>query len=61
MPEPNLTEDERRLASALDAMEKARAYAQGAGNLIKVAEIDDWFREHAPVIRALRDKQEGDW
>jgi hypothetical protein len=60
MPD-DLTAEERRLAAAIDAMEKTRAYAKSAGDLVKVAEVDDWFREHAVVVRALRDKLEGEW
>lgn len=59
--QPDLTAEERRLEAAIDAMEKARALAVTDGDLVKVAEIDDWFREHAPVIRRLRDKITGDW
>lgn len=49
------------MAASIDAMEKARAFAQSTGDLVKVAEIDGWFRQHAPVIRPIRDKLEGDW
>lgn len=61
MADLDLTPEERQLAAALDAMEKTRAYAQSTGDLVKVAEVDGWFREHAKVVRALRDKLEGDW
>jgi hypothetical protein len=56
-----LTPDERRLAAAIDAMEKVRALAITDGDLVKQAEVDDWFRRNAPVIRPVRDKLEGDW
>jgi hypothetical protein len=61
MPDADLSREERQLAASIDAMEKTRVYAQTLGDLVKVAEVDDWFRQHAPVIRALRDKLEGDW
>lgn len=57
----HLTVEERRLAAAIDAMEKVRALAVTDGDLIKQAEIDEWFRVNRPVIRALRDKLEGEW
>lgn len=60
MPEP-LTAEERLLGAAIDAMEKARAFAVSDGDLVKVAEIDLWFRERAAVIRPLRDKLAGEW
>jgi hypothetical protein len=56
-----LTVEERRLAAAIDAMEKVRALAVTDGDLIKQAEIDEWFRVNRAVIRALRDKLEGEW
>lgn len=61
MADLDLTPEERQLAAALDAVEKTRAYAQSIGDVVKVAEADGWLREHVKVIRALRDKLEGDW
>ncbi len=57
---PDLTPEERKLAAALEAMEKTRAYARTAGDWIKLSEVDGWFKEHAGVVRALRDKLEAD-
>jgi hypothetical protein len=54
----DLTPDERRLAAALDAMEKARVLAVTEGDLIRKAECDSWFQQWAPLIRALREKTE---
>ncbi|AXQ68772.1 hypothetical protein HOU00_gp353 [Caulobacter phage CcrPW] len=42
-------------------MEKRRALARTEGDIVTDAEITNWFREHAAVIRPLRDKLEGDW
>lgn len=42
-------------------MEKRRILAQTEGDLVTKAEVDDWFRRHATVIRPLRDKLEGEW
>jgi hypothetical protein len=55
-----LTQEERQLAAALDAMDKARRVAVADGDLVRQAEIDGWFRQHAAVIRPLRDKLEAD-
>ena len=52
--------EERKLALALDAMDKRRALAVTDGDLVVVAEIDGWFREHAAAIRPIRDKIEAD-
>lgn len=57
----DLTPEEHRLALALDAMEKARAVAASDCDWVRKAEIDDWFRRHAALIRQLRDKLEGEW
>ncbi|AFU88095.1 hypothetical protein CcrColossus_gp225 [Caulobacter phage CcrColossus] len=61
MAASDLTPEERRLAAAIDAMEKRRALAKTEGDIVTDAEITNWFREHAAVIRPLRDKLEGDW
>lgn len=57
----DLSREERQLAAAIDAMEKRRALAVSDGDLVLQAEIDEWFRKHAVVIRPLRDKLEGEW
>lgn len=41
-------------------MDKRRALAVTEGDLVIQATIDAWFKEHARVIRPLRDKLEAD-
>lgn len=57
-PPPELTRDELILARSVEFMERARTLAVTEGDLIRKAEIDNWFRQYAPVIRALREKTE---
>lgn len=37
-------------------MEKTRAYRETCGEIVAVAQIDAWFKEHAGPIRRVRDK-----
>lgn len=53
-----MTEDERWLALALDAMDKKRALAITEGDILGQAECDGWFQTHAAAIRPIRDKIE---
>ncbi|AXQ68432.1 hypothetical protein HOT99_gp185 [Caulobacter phage CcrBL10] len=55
-----LTNEEITFAGLIRAMEDARREARAVGDLLKSAEIDGWFKEHAPIIRAIRDKAEAD-
>ncbi|AFU87408.1 hypothetical protein CcrMagneto_gp238 [Caulobacter virus Magneto] len=55
-----LTKDEITFAGLIKAMEDARRTAKAAGDLVSTAEIDRWFKEHAPIIREVRDKAEAD-
>jgi hypothetical protein len=54
----DFTEDERRLALAIDAMEKRRALAVTENDVLAQAEVDAWFKQHAPAIRPIRDRME---
>jgi len=56
--QPDLSPEEQQLALALDAMEKSRRLAATEGDMLRLAEIDAWFRQYAHVIRPLRDKLE---
>lgn len=56
----DLTYEERRLALSIDAMEKIRALAVSEHDLVKVAEVDAWFKTHAAAIRRVRDLVEAD-
>lgn len=44
-----LTKDEITFAGLIKAMEDARRTAKAAGDLVSTAEIDRWFKEHAPI------------
>jgi hypothetical protein len=55
-----LSNEEITFAGLIKAMEDARRQAREAGDLLKSAEIDGWFKEHAPIIRTIRDKAEAD-
>ncbi|UTC28260.1 hypothetical protein GURKE_02290 [Brevundimonas phage vB_BpoS-Gurke] len=55
---PDFDPSERWLALAIDAMDKNRRLAVLDNDLIKIAEIDAWFKSHAPAIRPIRDRME---
>lgn len=54
----DFNDDERRLALAIDAMDKRRALAVSESDLLTQAECDAWFKQHAPAIRPIRDRME---
>lgn len=55
---PDFNADERWLALAIDAMDKNRRLAVLDDDLLKLAEIDAWFKAHAAAIRPIRDRME---
>lgn len=56
----DLTSEEHRLALSIDAMDKLRALAVSEGDILRTAQIDAWFKEHAAAVRRVRDKIEAD-
>lgn len=54
----SFTPEERTLATIVQRMDRIRAAVHTAGDLVRLAEVDDWFRKHAPSIRAIREKLE---
>lgn len=52
------TREEKALAKVILSMDRIRAALKLAGNLVKLAEVDQWFRDHAVAIRPVRDKLE---
>ncbi|AFU86718.1 hypothetical protein D869_gp196 [Caulobacter phage CcrRogue] len=55
-----MTNEEITFAGLIKAMEDARREARAVGDLLKSAEIDGWFKEHARIIRVIRDKAEAE-
>jgi hypothetical protein len=52
------TPEERSLWVTVVAMERLRSLLLRSGDLATLAEVNGWFRQHAPAIRAIRDKME---
>lgn len=50
----SLSPEERDLAEVLPRMDRIRAEVKKTGDLVKAAEVDAWFRQHAPAIRRIR-------
>uniref|UniRef100_A0AB74UMP7 Uncharacterized protein n=1 Tax=Caulobacter phage BL57 TaxID=3348355 RepID=A0AB74UMP7_9VIRU len=46
--------DEVAFAQRIESMERLRKHLKAAGDLVKLAEVDGWFRDHAAVIRRIR-------
>ena len=55
---PDFSFEERKLALTIDLMDKRRALAVSDNDLVMIAEIDGWFKQHAPAIRPIRDRIE---
>jgi class 3 adenylate cyclase len=51
-----LTREEERLATLIGDMEAIRRYWKVVGDAEKVAEVDEWFRTNAEIIRRVRDR-----
>lgn len=52
------TPEERALAEVMLRMDRIRVALKKADDLVRLAEVDLWFRTHAKALRPLRDKLE---
>lgn len=54
----SFTPEEKALAEVMLRMDRIRTALKKAGDLVKLAEVDLWFRTHAKALRPIRDKLE---
>jgi len=54
----DLSPEDRDLAKMLPRMDNIRASLRQAGDFRRLAEVEGWFADHAPVIRRIRDRLE---
>lgn len=58
----DLDPEEQQFAALIERMEEVRRNAKAAGDVLKTAEVDGWFRQHAVIIRSIRAQAEdADW
>lgn len=56
-----LDQEEKTLAEVVEKMDNLRAALKKAGDILGLAEVDEWFRNHQVAIRRIRDKMEPDF